>query len=263
MRANYHTHTPLCMHAEGDMEQFVVAAMENGYDELGFADHCPWSFADGYVSHLRMTPDQFPGYMAEARRLQREYEGRIRVMCGLEVEYYPDMLDWMRDFSAANGVDYLVFGNHYDIDERTGLYFGKCVTAEDLHHFADTTIRGMQTGMFVYAAHPDLCFRRYQVFDDDARAISRDICCCARETGMPLEYNIHGDVKKAAGKVKGIGYPCREFWEIAAQEGVTGIIGVDAHTIEEMADAAAFDKAVDELAGLGITRIESMDKLLR
>ena len=55
MIANYHTHTPRCMHATGAEEEYVRCAIEAGYQILGFADHTPYPFTNGYVSHFRMS----------------------------------------------------------------------------------------------------------------------------------------------------------------------------------------------------------------
>ncbi|MFR5796189.1 MAG: PHP domain-containing protein [Christensenellales bacterium] len=44
MKANYHTHTARCGHATGTDEDYVLAAIEQGFDELGFSDHVPWPY---------------------------------------------------------------------------------------------------------------------------------------------------------------------------------------------------------------------------
>ena len=54
MKTNYHTHTMRCNHAIGDDRQYVESAIENGMEELGFADHSPYIFSDGHQSGFRM-----------------------------------------------------------------------------------------------------------------------------------------------------------------------------------------------------------------
>ena len=41
MPADYHTHTPLCRHAEGEPEAYVDAALAAGLTEYGISDHAP------------------------------------------------------------------------------------------------------------------------------------------------------------------------------------------------------------------------------
>ena len=38
---DYHVHTYLCRHAEGDPQDYVNAAVEKGLKEIGIADHFP------------------------------------------------------------------------------------------------------------------------------------------------------------------------------------------------------------------------------
>lgn len=42
MKANYHTHTFRCKHADGEDKEYVEAAIKAGIKTLGFSDHCPW-----------------------------------------------------------------------------------------------------------------------------------------------------------------------------------------------------------------------------
>jgi len=41
MPADYHTHTPLCKHAEGEPEEYVDFAIARGVTEYGISDHAP------------------------------------------------------------------------------------------------------------------------------------------------------------------------------------------------------------------------------
>ena len=77
MRTNYHTHTTRCLHATGSDEEFVLSAIKGGYQELGFSDHTPWKYHTDYVSDIRMTPEQLPGYVESLRWLQEKYKDQI------------------------------------------------------------------------------------------------------------------------------------------------------------------------------------------
>ena len=37
-KTNYHMHTKRCMHASGSDEDYVLAAIEGGYEEIGFSE---------------------------------------------------------------------------------------------------------------------------------------------------------------------------------------------------------------------------------
>lgn len=53
MIANYHTHTWRCRHADGTEREYVERAIEGGLKILGFSDHSPYPFPDGYDSGKR------------------------------------------------------------------------------------------------------------------------------------------------------------------------------------------------------------------
>ncbi|MBR3717558.1 MAG: histidinol phosphatase, partial [Bacteroidaceae bacterium] len=63
MKANYHTHTSRCHHAEGTDEDYIKSAILGGFDILGFSDHAPWPYTTGFVSETRMLLSELPDYV--------------------------------------------------------------------------------------------------------------------------------------------------------------------------------------------------------
>ena len=93
MLANYHTHTKRCQHARGEDREYVESAIAHGMKVLGFSDHCPWVFGDGYVSGTRMRPDQLDDYFRSLTELKREYSSDIKIYIGFEAEYIPELME--------------------------------------------------------------------------------------------------------------------------------------------------------------------------
>ena len=89
MKHNFHTHTSRCQHAVGTDEAYVEAALDAGFDVLGFADHAPFPFANGFVSGIRMPLDQLTDYIHSVHALQQRYAGQLEIRLGLESEYFP------------------------------------------------------------------------------------------------------------------------------------------------------------------------------
>ena len=257
MKANYHTHTARCGHAAGSDEDYVRAAIAQGFDELGFSDHVPWPYASGYTHPtVRMTIGQMDGYIASVRALERRYAGKIAIRLGFECEYFPAYMGWLADMREERGLDYLILGNHYDLTDEGGMYFGSTRTPAQLRTYVERTAQGVQTGLFAYLAHPDLFMRSYRSFDDNCRQAARDLCAVCRENGIPMEYNLHDRYLSPVTGRKS--YPHPEFFEIAAQEDVHIIIGLDAHEPEEIADPTQWLRAERELAALGVRRVERL-----
>ena len=267
---NYHTHTWRCQHASGTEEDYVRAAVAAGFRVLGFADHTPWPYEDGFVSHMRMRLDQLDGYLAVVADLRKRYAGQLRIPVGLECEAFPKYMGWLRDLKAEK-LDYLILGNHYDLrddvadhavfDDAGGYYFGHCTRPEHVRRYAERTIAGMTTGLFDYVAHPDLFCNFYDRFDADCAAVSRDLCQAAAQLELPLEYNLLGVQYHARFKAQGtLGYPCARFWEIAATCGVKAIVGFDAHQPGHLRRRELFDAGRAFLKGLGIEVLSHLDK---
>ena len=88
MKCNFHTHTARCNHAVGLDEEYVLSAIEAGFDEIGFSDHTPWPFESGYVSPMRMRADELEEYVLSVNRLREKYKDKIKIHLGLECEYF-------------------------------------------------------------------------------------------------------------------------------------------------------------------------------
>ena len=256
MKVNLHTHTTRCYHAEGTDEEYVLAAIEVGFDKLGFSDHTPFPYKDGFFNGDKMEMDQLEDYIASVEQLRCKYADKIEILLGLECEAVEEFFPYLQKMRER--VDYLILGNHGD--KRIEGFFGRLKKPEQLWHYLECAVKGMETGLFLYLAHPDLMFFAYPEFDEDARRVSTILCREANRLGVPLEYNLYG-VAKGAPK-GGLGYPCREFWEIAAQEQVKAVIGVDAHAPYRLTEAD-MEEAKRVLADLGVDLIEDPTTLIK
>ncbi len=269
---NYHTHTWRCHHASGAEEDYVRQAVASKYAVLGFADHSPWPYDSGYVSHMRMPLDQLQGYLDTVAGLREKYADRLLIPVGLECEAFPKYMGWLADLKAEK-LDYLILGNHYDLTDEGdhavfsdagGFYFGRCKEPAHVRRYARRTIAGMETGLFDYVAHPDLFCHSYCRFDADCAAVSHDICQAAEALNIPLEYNLLGIQYHARMREAGLlGYPCPQFWEIAAQYKVKAIIGFDAHRPEHLERTELFDHGLDFMWSLGIETLPGLPGLGR
>lgn len=226
MKVNLHTHTARCMHAVGTDEEYVLAALDRGLKTLGFSDHAPHLYPDGYVSTVRMTPAQLPEYAESIRALQKKYTGKINIHLGAEVEYFPAMFDSTLSMLLDNGIEYMILGQHHIGNEIGQPHSAKPTEDEKvLQCYCDQVIAGMETGHFTYLAHPD-----FINFVGDRKVYEyhmRRVCRCAKEGGIPLEVNM-------LGLRQGRHYPCDRFFSIVAEENCPVVIGSDAHAPEQV-----------------------------
>ena len=149
MKTNYHTHTTRCMHATGDDEDYVLSAIKGGYRILGFSDHTPWKYRTDYVADMRMLPEELPGYVESLKTLREKYHDRIDIRIGLECEYFPQYIHWLKEQTKKYQLDYIILGNHHYHTDEKFPYFGHHTDSRDmLELYEESAIEGMESGLF-------------------------------------------------------------------------------------------------------------------
>lgn len=237
MTYNYHTHTYRCHHAVGHERAYIEAAISGGITHMGFSDHVPLTFTGGYRSDYRVDADAAQAYMETLFALREEYRDDITLSIGFEMEYYPQFFNSMLRHVRELGAEYLLLGQHFIRNEQPpqGMYTGiPCADPAFLTTYVDEVIEGLQTGVFSYVAHPDICR-----FTGDSVHYDREmrrLCRAAAETNTPLEINL-------LGIRDGRWYPADRFWRIAGEENAPVVLGFDAHDPAAAFDAASIPKA--------------------
>lgn len=221
MQYNYHTHTARCHHAVGSDREYVEAAISKGMHTLGFSDHAPYLFPDGYQSGFRMKTDQIFEYADSIRALAKEYQKDIRILCGFELEYYPDFHKEEMAFLRQAQPDYLLLGQHFIGNERYEFPSSRQYCDDfALIGYVSQVLAGLATGDFLYVAHPDLAGMRFS--EECIQKEYRRLCEGTKRMGIPLEINLLG-VRDHRH------YPSNAFFKIAAEVGNDVVIGADAH----------------------------------
>lgn len=92
-KISLHNHTCFC-DGRNTPEEMILAAIEAGVETLGFSGHSCTSFdPDGC-----MTIEKTKAYREEILRLREKYSDRIRILLGIEQDYYSDPDDGSYDF---------------------------------------------------------------------------------------------------------------------------------------------------------------------
>ncbi|MCD8119798.1 MAG: histidinol-phosphatase [Lachnospiraceae bacterium] len=252
LKANYHTHTIRCKHAEDSERDYIEAAISMGLETLGFADHIPCPFPDGFVSTIRMDMAQADEYVQTIRSLAREYEGKIRLLVGFEAEYMPEFFDAQIEMLHRVGGDYLIMGQHFLGREPYAAYTGAPTKSDDfLKSYVDSIIAGMETGEFLYLAHPDLI--RYEGPDAVYERQMTRLCEALYDLHIPLEINLLGLMQHRH-------YPTERFWQIPGRIGNRVVLGVDAHKASQICAQDAYDRAM-RMAGKFGLKVEEILKI--
>lgn len=225
-KCNFHAHTTYCKHAVGTAREYVENAIKAGFKVFGFSDHAPYLFEGGYVSNIRMFMGEMEGYVRTIEDVKREYKNDIEIFTGLEMEYFPKLFDKTISEIMTYPMDYIILGQHC-FDDEVGLeYTGKVWKEEArLETYVERLITAIDTGLFTYVAHPDMInyVGSECIYEKHMRRLAKHL----KANNMPIEVNVNG----YRGQRQ---YPNKFFLEIGVQESCDFIVGVDAHTPEEM-----------------------------
>ena len=251
MKVNLHTHTVRCGHAKGSEREYIEHAISKGLAYMGFSDHAPFAFYDGYESSHRVPMAQAMEYMDTLRALREEYKNDIKIYIGFEMEYYPLYFKDMLNVVNSLGAEYLLLGQHFIDNEYPANVPNVCTPSfseEALCQYVDNITEGIESGVFTYVAHPDMFnfWGDKTVYDTQMRRI----CKCAVKNSLPIELNF-------LGLRHGRQYPNESFWRIAAEESCDVVYGFDAHDVKgaySQSTLAIAEKIVDSL-GLNIVEM--------
>ena len=246
MIANYHTHTWRCRHADGTEREYVENAIKAGLKILGFSDHTPQVYPDGFVCPVKMLPSELEDYVNTVLELKREYKRDIEILLGLEVEYLYTLWEPLLELLRPYPIEYMILGQHYLGNGVNVPYCGEpSGSVERLRQYCRQTREALATGKFLYFAHPDLLLYTGpgEIYEEEMTKL----CRFCKEIDIPLEISLLG-VREDRN------YPGEHFWKIAAREGNPVIYGSDAHHADHVYSPEVIAKADRFLLRCGIPR---------
>ena len=127
IRSDFHVHTTHCDGRDTPAEM-AATAYELGFHTLGFSGHS----ADYSGLEICMDEERAARYRKEIYGLREQYAGKMRILCGLELDYNSDMDASDYDYVIGSVHNLLVDGKYRVIDH----------TAEDFRHLLDAYYHG-------------------------------------------------------------------------------------------------------------------------
>ena len=122
--SNYHTHTHFC-DGKNSPEEMVLQAISLGCPELGFSGHSYLPFGESYCMSLADTEK----YKAEIRRLQEKYAGQIKILLGLEMDYFSNVPTEDYDYVIGSVHAVCKDGRYLDVDHTRQIFM------DDVKHY--------------------------------------------------------------------------------------------------------------------------------
>jgi histidinol-phosphatase (PHP family) len=234
-QANLHTHSAYCGHGRGKIGEFVEAARQRNLRVLGMSEHCP--VPGNRWSRSRMDLDMLATYMADVDTYSAESD--MVVLKAVECDYLPEYHDFYRDeVMQRYGCHYMVGAVHFVnfFDRRDISIHNDFIGKRELARYTEHYVAMLQSGLFLFGAHPDVFGCTYVTWDAQAQACSRAIIEAAKAANVPLELNGNGFRRVKVATLSGLArpYPIEAFWEMAAEAGVKVVTNSDAHIPEDL-----------------------------
>lgn len=258
-----------CKHARGTLREILEAAVAYGFHTFGVAEHAPRAESRFlYPEEIELGYDvaridaDFDAYAREAEALAREFEGRLRVLRGFELEVVPQdgYAELMLALRRRYAFDYVVGSVHHvddiSIDGPKAEFEGLVRRFGSLERLA---VRYYQlVAEMVLAVRPEVVghldlIRKNAPLDEslDTPPIRR-----AAETALEAvaECNAILDLN-TAGYRKGLGTPYPAPWLVraASEMGLAFCFGDDSHSPSEV--GAGIDEARRYLLDNGVNTV--------
>ncbi|MDR2828848.1 MAG: PHP domain-containing protein [Acholeplasmatales bacterium] len=256
MKTNYHTHTLLCNHAVGSVEDYIKEAINNKFDIIGISDHARipsyiMSENDYTSEHLDtyMTELEFNNiYLKDIRMCQKKYTN-IKIYVSLEIDYN-NLLHSHYEYLLGI-LDYLVLGIHHFFADGKKYNSYYDLNEDNVILYAKTIENALSTGYFKYLAHPDLFLYSINNPSKNCEIASKMIIESCIKNGCYLEINCNGYPH----------YPTYFFYNIASKyKGTKFILGYDAHN-PKLLKGEHIKPITDLITKLGLKLEEKLDFL--
>jgi len=238
MIVDLHNHTPLCNHAEGTIDEYIINAIDAGTQFFGFADHAPMDFDPKY----RMKFTDIQNYESDVISAKEKYKDKIDILLGYEVDYLPGHMD-ERVLNA--NVDYLIGSVHFiegwgfDNPEFIGKWEEQDID-EIWQKYFDTIEAMAKAELFDIVGHLDLIKVFKFMPNKDITSMAKNALKAIKDADMTLELNVSGyrkDVKEA--------YPSKTLLNVAFELGIPITFASDAHKPTQV---ALYNEEIVELA---------------
>lgn len=254
---NFHNHTRRCGHPEDNIhvldEEYVKEALKIGIDKIAFTDHVPLPDGVGHDQGARMNYSEANEYIHSIESLQKKYKGIIDIQPGFEFEYADKYESHLKGLKEAIGNEgKMILGQHWVIDKEDGMQSIEKLSYKNpkreqyLTDYKNSILNAIDAGIPDIIAHPDIYMCASKDFGDFEKEIAIKICEHAIKNGTALEMNLGNLHSKGLNA----SYPCKEFWEVVAeqtkiakQQGkqLSVIFGKDAHYTADLSNEEIYE----------------------
>jgi len=236
---DYHTHTYLCNHATGTIEDYITSAIELGLIEIGISDHFPMELLPEHFHIYAMSLNAFPGYLDEIKRIKMKYKHRIGVKISSEVDFFSEAFNKYKKLLSPflDDFDYIIGSIHaipwrshnaIPVDELEAVPLIKELGVDRFYlEYYDNLLQMVKTRFYDIIGHLDLP-KKYGLFPQDSELIWQKVFQLIDEierSDVAVEINTSG-LKRKARQV----YPSEKIIKELLERKIPITLGSDAHS---------------------------------
>ncbi len=236
---DYHTHNYLCKHANGTLEEYILAGISKNLNQIGLSDHFPMHLISkkAKVETFAMTMDEFPKYIEECKNLKAIYKDKIEVKVASEVDFTPhSFLDYKKAINPyLEDFDYIIGSVHVVDFEKYGP---TCIDGPEspeliekfgldifYKEYYKANLEMVKTGFYDIVGHCDLPKKFGVLPDESSWESTLNFLDEVEKSNMVVEINNSGLYKKV-----GIQYPSDRIISELIHRKIPLTFGSDAHS---------------------------------
>ncbi|MCI5145337.1 MAG: histidinol-phosphatase HisJ family protein [Candidatus Electrothrix sp. AR3] len=236
---DHHVHTRFCNHADGEMEEYVQAAIQNGLHSMTFLEHLECGIR--YEQRIWLTPELFTLYFKEGQRLQKKYAAQITISLGVEIGCNPEAIDELLAELSRFPFEHKGLSCHFYFDNSRHLN----MLSRRQEHINALTAVGQEKILDAYFSnlilgckelpcdklcHLDAALRYLPKFTLTAyhKELIAQLLMLMQQKNIALEINTSGYA------VRPHPYPAPSIIDQAIELGIPLIVGSDAHHPEQV-----------------------------
>lgn len=236
LRTDYHTHTPLCRHAQGEPEAFVAQALALGMHSYGIADHAPMPPEKEPYDDWRMFYAELPQYIDWIDRARAAAAGSaLNILYGFECDWVPGIAPYIEMLRRQHKPDYLIGSVHYlptggAVDDS--VYANKCLTGsvdEDWSLYWSSVLSLVNSDLFDIVGHIDIVKIWGRVPQGDLMRYYEPVLAALENKQMSVEINTAGMHKHCAEL-----YPAVPLLRELLRRHIPIVINSDAHAPQHL-----------------------------
>jgi histidinol-phosphatase (PHP family) len=247
---NYHNHTIFCGHASGDMDEYIIKAIENGITEFGFSDHAP--VPENIRDGISMSPEDVENYINLILGKKEKYKQTITIKTGFEIDF-PFFETFSSRYLADPRIDYIIGSTHYmngwGFDNPAEVSRYKERDIDDIYRDYYNLIEGLVDARFCdIVGHFDLIKKFGYRSESDMTPVIRRIAKKMSAYDTAAEINTSG-LRKPVNEI----YPSDEIIKIFFQENVPVTLGSDSHSPDDV--CSGYTRAIEKIKSAGYRKL--------